>query len=182
MKKLIIFTFILSSANFCLGQTWKLGVGLQTHPETFSGVFTEIEHSNVHNPNFNTVSRLALGYRIQSEQHKAATLEVHRGFQVHFGKRFYAEQIVGLGIMYSFYSERYWYENNWYNLIYTGSKARTFDVMPSVSVGLGYRFGEETLQNNHVWIRPKVFWQLPSNNPSNPNFTMQVGYSRSINK
>lgn len=182
MKKLIILILLLSFSSYGFSQTWRLGVGMQTHPMLFSGAFAEIEHSKSHNPSFNTVSRLTLGYRIQSEEHQAATLGVHRGFQLQIGKGFYTEQIVGLGIMYSFYSTRYWHENSWYNLIYTGSNARTLDVIPSVSLGLGYQFGEASDQLNQVWIRPKVFWQIPSNNPSNPYFTLQMGYSRSIGK
>lgn len=180
MKRITLFILLVNSMITGRCQSWQLGVGVQTFSQPFSGMVAELEHAKLQNPSFATLSRIDLGYRIQTAQHQAATLELHRGFQYHLNKSLFVEQTFGLGIMYSFYQSAYWYKNDWYQLIYTGKNARTVDVIPSVTLGIVHPFGGEEHTLNSVWIRPKIFWQLPSNNPANPNFTAQIGFSRRL--
>ena len=180
MKQLITFLIILLSAIYSHAQNWQWGLGIQSNPQIVSGVFLELEHQKIHNDHFTSLTQMSLQFRVQTELHKAAGLELSRGYRLQIGKGFYTEQYCGVGAMLSFYSQRYWYENDWHNVVYTGSNARTFDITPFLSVGVGKQFGGENGQLNSLWTRPKVFWQLPTNNPSNPYFTLQIGYSRKL--
>ncbi|MFY0644325.1 MAG: hypothetical protein JXR19_07645 [Bacteroidia bacterium] len=182
MKKTTLIIVLLASVNLAMSQTWKAGLGIQTFSQPFAGVFIEADYNQAENNKFETITRFSLGFRSQTIEHKSVNLEIHRGYRLRFRNSFYVEQTVGLGVMQSFYSESYWYKNDWHNLIYVGKSGRTLDVMPSVSIGLGHYFGGENGDHNHVWIRPKAFFQLPNNNPSNVNFTLQFGYSISLSK
>lgn len=180
MKNLTIILILLLSAKITSGQAWKAGAGIQTHSQPFAGAFLELEYNASQNSSFGVISRLSLGYRNQTEKHNAFTAELTRGFRLNVGGSFYVEQNLGVGVMHSYYKDRYWHENDWHNLFATGAKGRTFDIAPSVSLGIGREFGGVDGKTNNLWVRPKVFWQLPSNNPSNPNFTLQFGYSRNL--
>jgi len=180
MKKLTLITILSAIATLGFGQTWKLGMGVQTFTRPLSGILIEADHNQVQNERFETITRLSLGYRKQTLEHSSIGIELSRGFRLKINSNLYVEQAVGLGTMHSFYTDHYWYTSEWYNLIYTGKKGRTFDVVPSAAIGVGYHFGGEMANANHLWVRPKVFLQLPSNNPSNPYFTLQIGYSRSL--
>lgn len=182
MKKYTFIILLLSFTKLAVSQTWKAGIGVQTLSQPLAGIFIEADHNKTQSNKFETLTRLSIGYRNQTSAHKSLNVEVHRGYRLKIGGSYYVEQTLGFGAMYSFYSDQYWYEDEWYNLIYTGNNSRTLDVTPSASVGLGRYFGGNQGNLNHVWIRPKAFLQLPANNPSNVNFTLQIGYSRSLSK
>ena len=180
MKKIKILLIILSITHLGYGQTWKAGIGLQSLAQPFAGGLFELDYNVSQNATFETLSRLSLGYRINSPKHESVGLELYRGYRIKFNKSFYMEQTLGLGAVYSIYEDKYWYKNNWDNLIGTGPKGRTIDIRPSITLGLGYHYGGSEGTLNHLWIRPKVFWQLPTNNPANPDFTLLIGFSRSL--
>jgi hypothetical protein len=105
--------------------------------------------------------------------------DLHRGYRYSFKKKWFVEQAFGLGMMVSFYSDVPVYEAENGNAGYFPN-GRGMDLMPSVSFGAGYKIGGKNGYHSHVWIRPKVYWQIPFNHPSQPNFGLQVGYTRAL--
>jgi hypothetical protein len=55
-----------------------------------------------------------------------------------------------------------------------------FDVMPSIELGLGYRFLQAGAGNSLIYLRPKVYWQIPFNNLAAPHVAVQVGYTHTV--
>ena len=55
------------------------------------------------------------------------------------------------------------------------------DLMPSLSLGIGYKLPEE-ISSRYVlvWLRPKIFWQIPHKTSSTFNPVIQFGVSANL--
>jgi len=180
MRYTILIAFSIVSFQLFAQKGNVIGIASQANLKTITGFSLEFERLNQLSENFSLASRVGLGFFKPSSGQQSFTFELQRGFKYNLSEQFHIEQFFGLGIMYSRYESKYWYENDWHNLIYTGQNATSFDYIPSIATGLGYCFGKDGSLNNILWVRPKVYWQLTTNLPSQPNFLFQIGYSRKL--
>ena len=54
------------------------------------------------------------------------------------------------------------------------------DFMPSIQLGVGYNLGAKDQQTHCLWLKPKIFWQLPFNNLALPHLAVQAGYTLNL--
>ena len=54
------------------------------------------------------------------------------------------------------------------------------DFMPSVSLGLGYNLVGEKESRNLIWLRPKLYFQMPYKTLTNYHLALQVGFTRTL--
>ena len=55
-----------------------------------------------------------------------------------------------------------------------------WDLLPSVTLGAGYNVEWKNGATGKFWCRPKIFWKIPFDNPAQPKFALQLGYSHRI--
>lgn len=180
-KRNVLIALFIGLTSLCFAQK-KLNVGLGYFGETLSypGVVGELEYEKVYTEKFSIPLKANIGFYSHPRSHNAMFLDVHEGLRRYFRQgKWYAEQHIGIGLMASFYNEEVWHVDE-------GGRARTIsnfgniDFMPSVSFGLGYNLTPNRESSNYIWIRPKIFWQLPYNNLALPHLAFQIGYSYNL--
>lgn len=183
MKKSIITIVIVSILSCFSAQSQSelnVGLGYFGANFTYKGFLCELEYEKFHADRFSTPFKLDFGFYRHPRSHNALFLDVHEGFRRYSkNSKWYFEQSIGFGIMLSFYNEEVWHidENGTAALT---SNVANLDYMPSVTFGTGYNLTPKKETNNYIWLRPKVFWQLPFNSLALPHIAVQMGYSRTI--
>jgi hypothetical protein len=181
-NKLKITVYLLMFVGFMANAQTKINTGIGYFGEvvTYPGIVGEIELEKFHSPGFSTPLKLNVGFYNHPRSHNAMFIDIHEGFR-RYSKSgaWYFEQSVGFGIMLSFYNEDVWHFDEEGNSAYVSNIAN-LDYMPSVTFGGGYNFTPQKESANVLWVRPKIFWQLPYNNLALPHIAVQVGFSHTI--
>lgn len=177
MKKSILLCFLMLAVTLTLRSQnrYNLGVGVTYSP----GLLLELEMENPINENLSLPLRGDVGFFF-TEDYNALTFEVHKGFRQYGKSRFFFEQSMGIGAMAAFYKvESIWYYDDFGNVIRYKDGAN-WGIMPSVSVGCGYKMGGEESSASYLWIRPKVYWNLGFRGLNLPYSAIQIGYSHKL--
>ena len=181
MKKLsiIIAMFLgIFAAGNAQGK-FSLGGGYMGSSLTSHGFIFEAEFNKVHSEQFSIPMQLHTGFHIDREGNNVLFSDLHRGYRFTFQNGLYVEQSFGLGIMLSFYKEYPYYESENGNAgMYPNGRGR--DILPSVTFGTGYNVIWKNGTSGRVWCKPKIYWKIPFDKPSQPKFALQLGYSHVI--
>ena len=106
--------------------------------------------------------------------------DVNYGFRQYFKSGIYLEEGIGVGALISLLNNEATYEISSSGEVQKVSNFATVDFMPSITLGIGYKFSSEKIGTNLVWLRPKVFWQYPHKSTSTYNAAVQLGFSHRI--
>jgi hypothetical protein len=159
-------------------KSWLLGAGYFGSGNQSHGGLIELEYEIFQSTRLSTVNRLDIGFYLGPDQDVVYT-DLHRGYRFSITEKWYAEQSFGLGMMVSFYSDVPVYEAENGNAGYFPN-GRGIDLLPSISFGTGYRINGKNGYISSIWVRPKIYWQIPFHLPSQPNFGLQVGYTHML--
>ena len=181
MKKLVILSAIIlgiftdgyAQRNFSLGGAY-LGSSL-----TSPGFLMELEYEKAHSEQFSIPVQLHAGFYNDREDNNVLFTDIHRGFRKTFNNGLFVEQSFGVGVMLSFYKDKPYYEAENGNAGYFPN-GRGVDILPSITIGAGYNLPGKNGSKGRIWCRPKIYWQMPFDQPSQPKFALQIGYSHLI--
>lgn len=181
IKTALILLVIIASRLSTTAQTnFNYGGGYFGETITYPGIIVELEREKFHADYFSTPVKLNIGFYNHPRSHNALFLDIHEGFRRYSKtKKWYFEQSVGFGIMLSFYNEDVWHVDDQGNVT-TVSKFANLDYMPSITFGVGYNLTPNKNSSNFLWLRPKVFWQIPFNSLALPHLAIQLGYTRTF--
>ena len=175
---LLIMLFLISFSSEVLPQM-NAGVGYFGETGVYPGVVLEIEREPFHTPRFSTPFRADLGFYTHPRSHHALFLDVHQGIRRSFSNGLMVESSVGVGVMLSFMPETVYTVDDSGN-VSTTSKMQNPDLMPSVTLGIGYDLNKDPVKRDLIWIRPKIFWQYPYNSLALPHLALQIGFTHTI--
>jgi hypothetical protein len=181
MKKTILYMIILTVVSLHVNAQNLLSGGIGYFGETgvYPGAVFELEYEIYRSERLSTTSRANIGYYSHPRNHAAIFMDIHQGLRRTLGKGIILESSVGLGVMFSYYNEEV------YKLAASGEFEETSriakpDLMPSITLGLGYDFSSDREHRRMAWVRPKIFWQYPYNTLALPHLSLQIGYTHTF--
>jgi len=156
------------------------GAGYFGETVTYPGSSVSAEIEVRHTERLSSVTRVATGFYVHPRVHTGFFSEVTRGYRRIVAGGFFVEQSLGVGALGSFYNSDGVFYLDDEGTVLPASAFGNWDFMPSVIFGLGYDLTSAKSTANLVWIRPRVFWQMPFNNIANFHLALEIGYTRTI--
>lgn len=182
MKKL----YILVLSLFVL----SLGAGAQTHLNigggyfgqtlTYPGLVIEAELEHMFSEKASLPIRLDLGLYVHPRHSYGLFLDVNAGFRRYYKSGIFLEESIGVGVLQSFLHSDAVYKVDDSGEVSNASRTIPVDFMPSLTLGIGYNLTKGSGKQNLLWLRPKIYWQIPHKTMSTYNFAVQVGFTHAI--
>lgn len=182
MKRIYITLVVLIIATYSTQaqRNFNVGAGYFGHTLTYPGLVLEAEWESAFEGKAALPLRINLGFFNHKRNSTGIFADVNYGFRQYFKSGIFLEESIGVGALVSLLNNDATYQVTESGEVIEVSNFSTVDFMPSVSFGLGYKFSSEKIGANAVWLRPKVFWQLPHKSNSTYNAAVQVGFSHTI--
>ncbi len=182
MKTLHITIAILALYTVTAGaQTrFNLGGGYFGHTLTHPGVVVEFEMEHSYSERASLPVRIDLGAFVHPRSHYGLFLDVNTGFRQYFRSGLFVEEGIGAGIFQSWLHSDKVYEVSDDGIVSESSRINPPDFMPSLTLGLGVNLTRDSGKRNLIWLRPKLYWQVPYKTTSTYNFALQVGFTRTL--
>lgn len=186
MKNLMVgarlsLLFLLTYSSVYAQKNLNLGLGYFGETATHPGLVAHLEVEKSQSKKVSTLFRTDVGAYVHARNHVGAFVDVHAGLRRYRPSGIFTEQYLGLGTMLSFLNGDGVFQRDENGNIRRASSFANLDIMPSVTLGIGYNFSQDSGSANLLYLRPKVFWQLPFNNLALPHFALQVGFIHRIN-
>jgi hypothetical protein len=182
MKSITLIIFILLSFSMAARAQTRLNLGggyfgqTVTHPGLVLGF--ELEHS--YSERASLPIRFDLGAYVHPRSHYGLFLDANVGFRQYFNSGFFVEEGIGAGIFQSWLHSDQVYEVDDTGAVTETSRINPPDFMPSLTLGLGYNLTRDSEKRNLIWLRPKLYWQVPHKTTATYNFALQVGFTRTL--
>ena len=171
---------IVAAYNTCAQSNFNVGAGYFGHTLTYPGLVLEAEWESAFQGKAALPLRVNLGVFNHKRNSTGIFADINYGFRQYFKSGIFLEESIGVGALVSLLNNDATYEVSEAGEITEVSNFAAIDFMPSISLGLGYKFSSGKIGTNAVWLRPKVFWQLPHKSNSTYNAAIQVGFSHTI--
>jgi len=155
----------------------KVGLGYFSEMVLYPGLVLEVEREKMQSDKISLPQRANLGFYNHPRNHMGFFFDIHQGTRRYFKSGFMLESAVGLGALVPFYNKDVWKvdENG---SVSKASKFGGVDLMPSITLGIGFRLNKET--NSLIALRPKIFWQFPYNQRALPHSAFQLIYVHTL--
>jgi len=182
MKKIhYIAAILIACSSIAFGQTRvNVGGGYFGHTLTYPGIVLEAELEKMFSENASIPIRADLGFYVHPRSQYGLFLDLNVGFRQYFNSGLFVEESVGAGVLQAFLHSDGVYEVDDEGVVSEVSVIIPVDFMPSLTLGIGYNLSQGSGKQNLIWMRPKIFWQLPHKTESAYNFALQVGYTHTI--
>lgn len=180
MKKLITVGLLLAAIP-SLAQTFQnVGAGYFGHIITHPGFVLEYEIEHRPHEKLAIPLRFDMGFYRHQRNHKGLFLDANIGFRRYFGSGVIVEQSVGLGILKTYLDGDAYYTVDEQGNVSTTSPGNPLNFAPSFTLGLGYNFSKGRDQLNYLWVRPKLFWQVPVKTTAAIHPALQIGFTHTL--
>lgn len=173
-KASLLFLLLIVLTFNGKGQRISLGGGFFGETVTHPGFIGDIESERRFSDKIALSLRLDLGFYHHPGNNDVFFADISHGFRRYYLNGLFLEQYVGVGTMAVYYNEEVWHIDANGNAVQV-SGFGNFYLMPSVSSGLGYVLSRHSEHPRLIWLRPKIFWQIPFNNKALPHFALQAG-------
>jgi len=158
----------------------NIGGGYFGKHGTYPGFVIETEVEHMYSDKASLPLRIDMGLFVQPRHSTGIFLDLNAGFRRYFKSGLFLEESVGIGVLETFLQSDAVYQVDESGNVSEDSRANPPVFMPSVSLGIGYNLTQGSGKQNLVWLRPKIYWELPHWELSTYAFALQVGYSRTI--
>lgn len=158
----------------------NIGGGYFGKQATYPGMVLEAELEHMFSEQASLPLRLDMGFYAHPRQSTGIFLDLNAGFRRYFKSGFFLEESVGVGVLETFlHSDAVYTVDDTGNVSET-SRANPPQFMPSITLGLGYNLTQGSGKQNLIWLRPKLYWEVPHKTVSNYSFALQVGFTHTI--
>ncbi len=185
MKKIYLLPalfVLISFSGAAYAQThMNLGAGYFGQTVTYPGIVLEFEMEKMHSEKVSLPVRLDLGFYVHPRNHSGLFADVNFGFRRYFNSGFFLEESVGFGVLQSIVQSDGVYEVDNSGVVSETSGIYPPDFMPSLTLGIGYNFTHGSGTQNLIWLRPKLYWQIPHKTTSTFTPALQIGFTHTIN-
>lgn len=180
MKRIIFSLALLiglSTTSFAQTTT-KIGVGYFGETVVYGGAVVELEIEQQVSPSTSLPLRIDIGYFSHPRNQTGVFLDVNYGFRKYFKSGFFLEESIGIGVLQTILNgEDGVFELGEDGTFIEGSKFNKPDLMPSITLGVGYQMKGGKGLPSSIWLRPKIYWQYPEKLKSVFHLAVQVGVS-----
>ncbi len=182
MKALSSIVFVLGLYAMSAGAQTRLNLGGGYFGQTLShpGVVLEFELEHSYSERASVPVRFDLGAYVHPRYHTGLFLDANVGFRQYFRSGLFVEEGIGAGILESWVHSDQVYMVDDAGSVTETSRINPPDFMPSLTLGLGYNLTRDSEKGNLIWLRPKIYWQVPYKNSSTYNFALQVGFTHTL--
>jgi len=125
--------------------------------------------------------RIDVGFFHHPRYQTGLFVDVNYGFRQYFKSGLFLEESIGLGLLEGILSSDGVYEVDDNGNVTDATILNKLDLMPSLTLGIGYDLSSSKNKKNLIWIRPQAYYQYPFRTTSAYNFALQVGYTHTIN-
>ena len=150
------------------------------HTLSHPGLVIEAEWEHMYNDRVSLPLYVGAGVYVHPRNHYGTFLEAGTGFRQYTRSGLFFEERLALGVLQTFLHSDAVYEVDESGLVSQGSRSNPPDFMPSISLGFGYNFSQGEGKQNLLWIRPKLFFQMPHKTFANYHMAVQVGFTHSL--
>jgi len=167
MKNIILILLFLSTLE-AVGQEQagsKINISIGYYGETIThpGLIAGIEYTPVVLGKYQMILALNAGGYVHKRNNTSFFVRGQWGQRITFNNGLFIEQFLGLGYLHQFT-----HGGELYEVLPNGSIVETPDrgrpnIMPSVTLGLGYDFSKKGIANLSIFLRPELFWKAPFN-------------------
>lgn len=181
--KLILLSLIgtICVVNTTFSQSkFNLGAGYFGQTITHPGIVLECSYEKFYSEKVSLPLRLNLGFYSHPRNHNGLFLDINYGFRRHFKNGIFLEESIGIGVLETIINSDGVYEVDDNGNIDDASSFNEPDFSPSLTIGIGYNVTENQNKQNLIWIRPKIYWQIPHKTSSTFNPAIQLGYTYQI--
>jgi len=182
MKKInYIAAILIACSSLAFAQT-RVNVGGGYFGQTLSypGIVLEAELEKMFSENASIPIRADLGFYVHPRSQYGLFFDLNAGFRKYFNSGLFVEESIGVGILQAFLNSDGVYEVDDEGVVSEGSRSVPMDFMPSLTLGIGYNLTQGSGTQNLIWMRPKIFWQIPYKTQSAYNFALQIGFTHTI--
>ena len=182
MKRFILINLVLAltiSATYAQ-RNFNVGGGYFGHTLTHPGIVLEAEWEHMYTQGASLPLYVGLGAYLHPRNHYGTFLEAGAGLRQYTHSGFFFEERVGVGVLQTFLHSDGVYEVDDSGQVTEGSRANQPDFMPSVSLGLGYNFSRGEARQNLLWLRPKLYFQMPYKTGANYHLALQLGFTHTL--
>lgn len=178
---LILFILIILPGISASGQYKSLNLsgGYFGEMITYPGIVAGLEREHAFTTNISLLTHIDIGFYNHFRNNAGIFLDISRGSRRYLKNGLFFEQFLGIGTLANYYNEDVWHVDDNGNAVRV-SRFGNFNFMPSATLGAGYKFHSPRKKQQLIWLRPKIFWQLPFNNLALPHFALQAGYTLTI--
>lgn len=175
-----IAVFTLFSITIRAQTYLNVGGGYFGQTLTHPGVVLEFELEHSYSERASLPIRFDLGTFVHPRSHYGLFFDANLGFRYYFKSGWFVEEGIGAGVFQSWLHSDQVYEVDDAGSVTETSRINPPDFMPSLTLGLGFNLTRDSGKRNLIWLRPKVYWQVPHKTTSTYNFALQVGYTRTL--
>ena len=158
----------------------NLGGGYFGQTLSHPGVVLEFELEHSYSERASLPIRFDLGAYVHPRYHFGLFLDANAGFRQYFRSGLFVEEGIGAGIFQSWLHSDQVYEVDDAGSVHETSRINPPDFMPSLTLGLGYNLTGNSGKRNLIWLRPKIYWQVPHKTTSTYNFALQLGFTHTL--
>jgi hypothetical protein len=182
MNRIYILTLslLLISGGTFAQTNYNIGGGYFGQTVTHAGIVLEGEMEKMYSENACIPIRLDLGFYVHPRNHSGLFLDLNAGFRRYFKSGLFLEESIGVGILGSFLHSDGVYEVDESGTVTEAPRSNPPDFMPSLTLGIGYNLTQGSEKQNLIWLRPKIYWQIPHKTTDTYNFAVQLGFTHSL--
>ena len=182
MKKqyIIVLSLFVLTLGVAAQTNFNIGGGYFGQTVTYPGLVIEAELEHMFSEKASLPIRADLGFFVHPRHSYGLFLDLNAGFRRYYKSGIFLEESIGVGVLQSFLHSDGVYKVDDSGIVSDASRALPVDFMPSLTLGVGYNLTQGSGKQNLIWLRPKIYWQLPHKTESTYNFALQVGFTHTI--
>ncbi|MDX1446574.1 hypothetical protein [Lishizhenia sp.] len=155
----------------------NVGVGYFGNTVTYPGLVLEYGLEKMFTAQASLPLRLDVGFYHHKRYNTGVFADVNLGFRRYYASGLFLEESIGVGWMSTFVASDEVFSINDAGELEEASRYASTDVMPSITLGIGYDLTRKSAAKHLIWLRPKIFWQFPHKTTSFYSVALQVGYT-----
>ena len=182
MKKIYFMLAMLVALSAATsGQTRiNAGGGYFGHTASHPGIVLELEFEKMYTEKASLPLRLDAGFYSHPRNHNGLFIDISYGFRRYFRSGLFLEESIGIGVLQSILNSDGVYQVDDNGNVSDASRFNPLDLMPSITLGIGYNLAKDGERQTLVWFRPKIFWQYPHKTSSTFTPAVQAGFTHTI--
>lgn len=182
MKRIILISILLTALFPLLHaqSNTKLGLGYFGHTITHPGIVLEYEWEKQFSEAASLPIRIDAGFYSHPRNHNGVFIDFNYGFRQSFKSGLFLEESIGIGLLGTILNADGVFTVDESGQVAEVSPWNVLDIMPSLTLGIGYNLTKNQEFQTLIWFRPKISWQYPHKTSSTFNPILQIGISRTI--
>ena len=158
----------------------NIGGGYFGKHGTYPGFVLETELEHMFSEKAALPLRIDMGLFIQPRHSTGIFLDLNAGFRRYFKSGLFVEESVGIGVLETFLQSDAVYTVDDAGNVSEDSRANPPVFMPSITLAIGYNLTNGSGKQNLIWLRPKLYREVPHWELSTYAFALQVGFTHTI--